>query len=71
MIPPGIRAGLDGREAVVPVDVRLAPTRAEKMRIERRRVCVTMVTVPAGRVGLPYFDKRVAHRPTVFVDHST
>src|SRR3546814_14823529 len=29
------------------------------------------VAVTAGRIGLPQFDERARHRPTVFVEHTT
>src|SRR3546814_4867877 len=71
VIAPRIGAGLDGDEAVAALVVGDGAAIAGEIRIERRVMLVDGVAVTAGRIGLPQFDERARHRPTVFVEHTT
>src|ERR1700677_1564410 len=68
MIAPGIGAGLDRIKFVGPLVVGHASPGAQKVRIERRFVLISLVHVTAGRVGLPDFDQRVAHGAAVLIE---
>jgi hypothetical protein len=68
VVLPRIGAGLDRHDAVAALVVREHLALAEKIGIERRVVVVNRVGVFPGRVGLPYLDERLPHRPSVLVE---
>src|ERR1700722_7342824 len=59
MISPRICARLDCDEAVIPIVVREGAPGAGKIGIERRRMIVMPMEIPASCVGLPDFDESV------------
>jgi hypothetical protein len=70
MVVPRVRTGLDGREGVPARVVGQAAAGAREVRVERRGVLVTLVHVPAGRVGLPDLHQLAPDRPAVTVQHA-
>src|SRR5260370_38972786 len=71
VVAPGVRARLDRKKLVAAIRVgQCAPT-ATEIRIERRVVLIHFVQITPGRIRLPYFNQRAAHRPAAFVQHST
>src|ERR1700693_4468164 len=70
MVAPGILAGADGHEAISALRIGERMAAACEIRIQRSIVLVAFVQITPGRVGLPDLDKRVSHRPSVFVYHS-
>ena len=59
VVLPGIRAGLDGDEAIATVVVGQAPTRPREVGVERRRMLVILVEVAAGSIRLPDLHDRL------------
>src|SRR5262249_15038361 len=70
VVPPRVRARLDGDEAVAALTVGEAPAGAGEVRVERRGVLVDLVSVPSGGVRLPDLDERAAQRPSFLVEHT-
>src|SRR6202043_3980486 len=68
MVAPGIGAGLDRLEAIVPLGIAEHPADAAEMRVERRVVLVALVVIAPGRVGLPDLDHRVGDALSVLVE---
>ena len=68
MVAPGISAGLDRQESIIPFGIGQRPTAAGEIGIERRIVVVDRMRIASGRVGLPQLDQRVRHRPGVFIE---
>ena len=71
VVAPRVGAGLDSYEPVDACIVGKAAARAGEVRIERRRMRVDRIDVPACGIRLPDLDQRVAHGPPVAVQHAT
>ena len=63
VVPPRIGTRLDRDEPVPAVGVGHAAAGAVEVGVERCRVVVDLVRVPAGRVRLPDLDQSVSDRP--------
>ena len=70
MIAPWIRTRLDRHEAIRAVLVCDDSSDAREMRIERRIVLVLGMSIAAGGVRLPNFDRCARNRAAVFVKHA-
>src|SRR5205823_5857814 len=68
VVLPRIRAGLDRDEAISSLRVGQAAAGAGEVGVERRRMPVDLVRVPARRVRLPDLDERVRDRPAGVVE---
>ena len=71
MVPPRVRAWLDGDEAEAAIVVGQAPSDPGEVRVEGGRMVVQLVRVPARRVGLPGLDERGTHRATTGIGDAT
>ena len=69
VVPPRIGARLDGQEPELADRVRQHAPGPGEVRVERRRVPVLRVRVPAGGIGLPDLDQRLGDRPAVLVEN--
>ena len=70
MVSPWVGARLHGDQPVAAGGVRQQPPGTGEVRVERRRVPVDVVVVPAGGVRLPDLEQRLRHRPAVLVHHA-
>src|SRR5579883_1565567 len=68
MIEPGIRARLDGDEAIGAVLIGQGAAGATEIRVQRRRMLIVDVSVATRRVGLPDLDEGVGNRASVAVE---
>ncbi|KAG0922281.1 hypothetical protein G6F31_019980 [Rhizopus arrhizus] len=64
MVAPRVCARLDRDEAIAPLIIRNTAPRPKKIGVERRVMLITLVNIPARRIGLPDFHQRVTHRST-------
>jgi hypothetical protein len=69
VVPPGIRARLDGAEGIVAVVVGEGATAAAEVGVDRRDVVVVAVTVASAGVSLPGLDKGAWNAAAVLVAH--
>src|SRR4030095_8595037 len=69
VVLPWVRPRLDRRKPVGPVIPGQAPADSGEVRINRRRMLVALVQVPAAGVGLPDLYQLTADRPTISVQH--
>src|SRR5579864_1637317 len=70
MISPGIFSRTNGYESVAAFRIRHGKPATREIRIERCIVLIVAMEIASGCIGLPDFDKRVRHRPRIFVENA-
>src|SRR5262245_35537801 len=70
MIEPRVRAGFDGHKPISPLIVGQRPPCAREIWIERRRVIVDAMRIPARGIRLPDLHERVGNRTRILIQHA-
>jgi hypothetical protein len=70
MITPRVGARANGDESIETIGIRQRASGTGEIRVERRIVLITMMTVTASGIGLPHLDQAVRDGTTVLIHHA-
>src|SRR5258708_2358920 len=69
-VQPWISSGLNSYELIGPIFVRQGSARAAEVRVQWRRMIITVVTVSSAGIGLPDLNQRVRDGPSVVIENA-